>query len=140
MFHKCVCWLQCSKIDPDLEMFLRCSHLFLGTLAPSDRLDGLSHIGENDEGSELEYAKNSEYLTLPQEGEDRLMSIEVPPPELMVYAPELVVYAPDNEGSSSDEGVVLAVKEIRDGESGDQVRDCRGWSNSLLTGGKGTQK
>jgi len=35
MFHKCVCWLQCSKIDPDLEMFLQCSHLFLGTLAPS---------------------------------------------------------------------------------------------------------
>ena len=34
MCHKCVCWLQCSKIDPDLEMFLRCSHLFLGTLAP----------------------------------------------------------------------------------------------------------
>ena len=47
MFHKCICWLQCSKIDPDLEMFLRCSHSFLGTLAPSaknttiiDRLDG----------------------------------------------------------------------------------------------------
>jgi len=36
MFHKCICWLQCSKIDPDLEMFLRCSHSFLGTLAPSD--------------------------------------------------------------------------------------------------------
>jgi len=35
MFHKCICWLQCSKIDPDLEMFLRCSHSFLGTLAPS---------------------------------------------------------------------------------------------------------
>jgi len=35
MFHKCVCWLQCSKIDPDLEMLLRCSHSFLGTLAPS---------------------------------------------------------------------------------------------------------
>jgi len=35
MFHKCVCWLQCSKIDPDLEMFLRCSHSFLGALAPS---------------------------------------------------------------------------------------------------------
>ena len=36
MFHKCICWLQCSKIDPDLEMFLRSSHSFLGTLAPSD--------------------------------------------------------------------------------------------------------
>jgi len=35
MFHKCICQLQCSKIDPDLEMFLRCSHSFLGTLAPS---------------------------------------------------------------------------------------------------------
>jgi len=35
MFHKCVCWLQCSKIDPDLEMFLKCSHSCLGTLAPS---------------------------------------------------------------------------------------------------------
>jgi len=37
MFHKCVCWLQCSKIDPDLEMFLKCSHSFLGTLAPSEK-------------------------------------------------------------------------------------------------------
>jgi len=37
MFHKCVYWLQCSKIDPDLKMFLECSHLFLGALAPSAR-------------------------------------------------------------------------------------------------------
>jgi len=38
MFHKCVCWLQCSKIDPDLEMFLKCSHSFLDTLAPSVKI------------------------------------------------------------------------------------------------------
>jgi len=34
MFRKCICWLQCSKIDPDLEMFLRCSHSFLVPLPP----------------------------------------------------------------------------------------------------------
>jgi len=46
MCHKCVCWLQCSKIDPDLEMFLRCSHSFLGTLAPSE-CSSLSTLDDN---------------------------------------------------------------------------------------------
>jgi len=45
------------------------------------------------EGSELEYAKNEEYLTPPQEGERRLVSIEEPLPPV-----ELVIYALDNEG------------------------------------------
>jgi len=46
MFHKCICWLQCSKIDPDLEMFLRCSHSFLGTLAPSVRWSSYAEFRE----------------------------------------------------------------------------------------------
>jgi len=49
-------------------------------------LDGSSHIGGDDEPSELEYAENEEYLTPPQEGEDHLVPIEIPPPELMIYA------------------------------------------------------
>jgi len=62
MFHKCICWLQCSKIDPDLEMFLRCSHSFLGTLAPSvwrvaDLLDG-SELRPGLLLTDLEYGLN----------------------------------------------------------------------------------
>jgi len=35
MFPKCVCQKQWEKIDPDPAMFLKCSHLFRGTLTPS---------------------------------------------------------------------------------------------------------
>jgi len=82
-------------------------------------LDDLGHIGGDDEPSELEYAENEEYLTPPQEGDDRLVPIEMP-------SPELVVYAPDNEGSSSDEGVTLVVEKVRDGEFECQVRHYPG--------------
>ena len=80
-------------------------------------MDGLSHIGGDNEPSELEYAENEEYLTPPQEGEDHLVPVEIPPLEL-------VVYAPDNEGSLSDEGVTLIAEEVRDGEFDCQVRHC----------------
>jgi len=57
MCHKCVCWLQCSKIDPDLEMFLRCSHSFLGTLAPS--------VGSPDVGQETLCSQMEKLITGP---------------------------------------------------------------------------
>ena len=82
-------------------------------------MDGSSRIGGDDEPSELEYAENEEYLTPPQEDDDRLVPIVVPPSEL-------VVYAPGNEGSSSDEGVVLVAEEVRDGEFDCQVRHYQG--------------
>jgi len=78
------------------------------------RLDGSSRIGD-EEGSELEYAENDEYVTPPEEG--RLVPVEeaLPPAEL-------VIYAPDNEGDSDIE----VFESVRDGEA-----DCQVWRRSV---------
>jgi len=75
-------------------------------------LDGSSCIGD-EEGSELEYAENDEYVTPPEEG--RLVPVEEPLPPA-----ELVIYAPDNEGDLD----IKCFESVRDGELDCQVRHC----------------
>jgi len=75
----------------------------------------LEEGGPSTPESKLEYVSNCEYVTPPEadSNQDRLLPLkdclDLPPTEL-------VVYTPDNEGSLSEEGVILAVEEIRDGE------------------------
>jgi len=76
------------------------------------RLDGSSRIGD-EEGSELEYAENDEYVTPLEEGQLVLVEEPLPPAEL-------VIYAPDNEGDSDIE----VFESVRDGELDCQVRHC----------------
>jgi len=93
------------------ESIDRCDlRLLMDCLDQGYRLDGSSRIGD-EEGLELEYAENDEYVTPPEEG--RL----VPVKETLPSA-ELVIYAPDNEGDSD----VEVFESVRDGES-----DCQVW-------------
>ena len=83
-------------------------------------MTGSSHVGDDwtdIEGSELEYAKNEEYLTPPQEGESHLIPVEEPLPPA-----ELVIYAPDNEEGSD----IKCFELVRDGEL-----DCQVWRCSV---------
>ena len=79
------------------------------------RLTGSSHVREDHKdgkGSELKYTENEEYLTPPQEGENRLVPVDEPLPPA-----KLVIYAPDNEGESNIE----VFESVRDGELDCQV-------------------
>jgi len=101
---------------PPIHKSINCCdlQLLIDRLDQGYRLDGSSCIGD-EEGSELGYAENDEYVTLPEES--RLVPVEEPLPPA-----ELVIYAPDNEGDLDIEVFEL----VRDREM-----DCQVWRHSV---------